>query len=204
MIMEKQRYDLGATIDFLKNIGIVVGSLGSLAVLFFWLGNAIIVARLRAYNLYGLVHYTDEYIKEAGNKFIQDVFTFFQDWRLIIVFIIAMCILFSLIPLGPFIRKEGLKPSRQEVIKKPFLTLIWIRQGGIHYILFLLSALSACISLTTPWGVKNLPSDILRQERLLSDTINTVKNRLPFFELLKDAEPDEFQKGIRIWELISR
>ena len=58
-----QKYSFISAVEVLKNIGVVAGSLGSLAVLFFWIGNAIIVNRLRAYNLYGVVHYTDEYVK---------------------------------------------------------------------------------------------------------------------------------------------
>jgi hypothetical protein len=95
-------FDFGPVIDFLKGIGVVAGSLGSLAALFFWIGNAIIVARLRAYNLYGVVHYTDEYVKEAGYQFFQDIFTFFQRWELILLFILATCLILLLIPAGPF------------------------------------------------------------------------------------------------------
>ncbi len=60
--------------DIMKAIGFIGGGLGSLAILFFWIGNAIVVARLRVYNLYGVVHYTEEYVKEAGYQFFQDLF----------------------------------------------------------------------------------------------------------------------------------
>ena len=48
--------------DVVKSVGLLAGGLGGIALLCFWIGNALIVARLRAYNLYGVVHYTDEYV----------------------------------------------------------------------------------------------------------------------------------------------
>ncbi len=43
-------------VHIVQNFGLIAGGLGSLAVLFFWIGNVIIISRLREYNLYGIVH----------------------------------------------------------------------------------------------------------------------------------------------------
>jgi hypothetical protein len=42
---QEKTLDLGRAADLVKNVGVVIGGLGSLAVLLFWIGNAIIVAR---------------------------------------------------------------------------------------------------------------------------------------------------------------
>lgn len=83
--------------DILKAIGFIGGGLGSLTILFFWIGNAIVVARLRVYNLYGAVHYTDEYVKEAGYQFFQDLFTFFTRWQLGLLFMAALVLRLQLV-----------------------------------------------------------------------------------------------------------
>ncbi|MBW2739136.1 MAG: hypothetical protein JRE64_09890, partial [Deltaproteobacteria bacterium] len=192
-----QKYSFISAVEVLKNIGVVAGSLGSLAVLFFWLGNAIIVARLRAYNLYGVVHYTDEYVKEAGYQFLQDIFSHFQRWDLILLFILVTCLVLALIPVGPFFSPEEkrAKLSKQAIKKNPLIIIEWIRHNAIHYILFLCLALSANIGLTSNWAVRNLSSNIICQERLLSHAVDLMKNKLLVFAPAKDnLRVNEFQR----------
>jgi hypothetical protein len=191
-----QKYNVGPVVEVLKNIGVVAGSLGSLAVLFFWIGNAIIVARLRAYNLYGVVHYTDEYVKEAGYQFFQDIFTYFQRWELILLFILATSLVLALIPIGPFSPEEKRAAlSKRAIVKNPLIIVGWIRHKAIHYILFLCLALSANISLTSNWAVRNLSSNISCQERLLSNAVDVMKNELLVFAPIKDnVRVNEFQQ----------
>lgn len=177
-----KKYDVTDLMNLIKNLGVVVGGFGSLAVLFFWIGNTIIVARLRAYKLYGIVHYTDEYIKEAGFQFLQDIFTFFQRWDLVVVFILAVLFLFLLIPLGPFMRKEQ-QPAflMQEITKKPYVLISRFRALGIHYLLFLLLTISVGISLTAQWKVKAITNQIMRQEQMLADVVPLLKDKLLVF-----------------------
>ena len=191
-----QKYSFISAVEVLKNIGVVAGSLGSLAVLFFWIGNAIIVARLRAYNLYGVVHYTDEYVKEAGYQFLQDIFTHFQRWDLILLFILATCLVLALIPVGPFSPEEKrTKLSKQAIVKNPLIIIEWIRHNAIHYILFLCLALSANIGLTSNWAVRNLSSNIICQERFLSHAVDLMKNELLVFAPAKDnLRVNEFRR----------
>lgn len=194
--MKKKKNELGTVFELLKNIGIIAGSIGSLAVLFLWIGNAIIVARLREYNLYGFVNYTDEYVKEAGYQFLKDIFTFFQQWELILLFIIVITLVVALMPIGPFSQdsKRLLSAKGSFIVSKLAEFLLSARQRGIHYALFLCLALSASVSLTSDWGVKNLFSDIMYQERLLSGTMNLMKDKLPTFTLKKSLSTNEFEK----------
>ena len=195
-----RKYSFISAVEVLKNIGVVAGSLGSLAVLFFWIGNAIIVARLRAYNLYGVVHYTDEYVKEAGYQFLQDIFTHFQRWDLILLFILATCLVLALIPVGPFSPEEKrTKLSKQAIVKNPLIIIEWIRHNAIHYILFLCLALSANIGLTSNWAVRNLSSNISSQERLLSRALDVMeKELLVFVPAQNNIHFNEFQ--LRFYE----
>ena len=149
----------------------MVGGLGGIAILFFWIGNAIIVARLRAYNLYGVVHYTDEYVTEAGYQFFQDIFTFFQDWRLIPFFVFLMALLLLTVPAG---RSRAMKGDNDSTVGRQIVrSVTLLRQYGINYGIFLALALSATFILTSGWFVKKLSSDIVKQERLLADIAET-------------------------------
>jgi hypothetical protein len=179
---EKKAVDIGSAIEILKSVGIIAGSLGSLAALFFWIGNAIIVARLRAYNLYGVVHYTDEYVKEAGYQFFQDIFTFFQRWELILLFILATCLILLLIPAGPFspASKKDIHSNRR-IIQEALSFVFRMRDKGVHYYLFLGLAIFTSISLTSDLGVRNLSKNILRYERTLKEISDiATNNRLIF------------------------
>jgi len=190
----KKSFDLGPAMELVKNIGVVIGGLGSLAVLLFWIGKAIIVARLRAYNLYGLVHYTDEYVTEAGYQFLHDIFTFFQRPELILLFILATALLIMLIPVGPFSPRETGPISKENIRKNPFVVLEWIRNKRLHYLLFLAMAISASTFLTGQWGVRNLSSLIMTQERLLYETSDTTKQGHLFFIPREKGSPNEFQR----------
>jgi len=201
--MGKKKSDIGSLIDILKNLGVVVGGVGSLALLFYWLGNVIIVARLREYNLYGVVHYTDEYVKEAGFRFLQDIFTFFQTWPLMLLFILATGVVIALIPLGPFSlpEKKGKKrvpsqPGRRTALRKPLPLrelFLWIKTRWLHYVLFLGLGLFAGICLTASWGVKNLSSDIMRQETVLLRS-QELLNLRPLFVPTDYKAMNEFQR----------
>ncbi len=190
-------FDFGPVIDFLKGIGVVAGSLGSLAALFFWIGNAIIVARLRAYNLYGVVHYTDEYVKEAGYQFFQDIFTFFQRWELILLFILATCLILLLIPAGPFspASKKDIHSNRK-IIQEALSFVFRMRDKGVHYYLFLGLAIFTSISLTSDLGVRNLSKNILRYERTLKEISDIATNNRLIFIMERKAtiHGDEFQQ----------
>lgn len=188
------RVDLAAILEVAKSVGLVVGGLGGVAILFFWIGNAIIVARLRAYNLYGVVHYTDEYVTEAGFQFLQDVFTFFQDWRLILLFVPLMALLLLTVPVGGSIAgREGPGSRGPARITHP---LTHLRRCGINYGVFLGLALSAALILTSGWFVRKLSSDIVRQERLLADIADDLGRKLLILLPRKGAveRADEFQR----------
>jgi len=202
--MAKRKYELESLIDWLKNIGIIAGSLGSLAALFFWIGNAIIIARLRAYNMYGIVHYTDEYVEEAGYQFIHDIFTFFSRWDLILLFIIATIIVVTLIPIGPFVRGEKKDLSKKPVSIRILVSILEnVRNKGIHYFLFLVLVLSTSLSLTSKWGVKRLSENIINQERILSSISEGMEGKLLAFTPLPKSETsgaNEFQ--VRFYNLL--
>jgi hypothetical protein len=199
--MEAKKNDIAAAVDLAKNIGVVIGGLGSLAALLYWIGNAIILARLQEYNLYGIVHYTDEYVKEAGFQFIQDVFTFFQSWPLVLLFLLATGFVIAFIPVGPF---GGALPERPKSAASPRLVHAYlvapvagVKKRGLHYLLFLAFALAAGVMLTANWSVKNLSSDIMRQERILKKSLEQLQTPLflfPAVDLTALGEKNEFQK----------
>lgn len=192
---EKKVVDLAAAVEALKSLGIILGSLGSLAVLFFWIGKAIIVARLRAYNLYGVVLYTDEYVQEAGYQFFQDIFTFFQDWWLILLFLLVTSLVVTLIPVGPFspVTRKDLS-AQGWMTRVPMSIVARMRNQGIHYFLFFGLALLTSISLTSNWAVRNLSADIARNEQLLSKIVDSFKGRLFVLVPNDEVDPNPFQQ----------
>lgn len=181
---DKRAFEIGAAIELLKGVGVVVGSVGGLAVLFFWIGNAIIVARLRAYNLYGVVRYTEEYVNEAGYQFFQDIFTFFQDWRLLLLFLVAAILVVFLIPVGPFTFGAGADFPPGHGVKR---ILARIRGSGTHYGLFFFLALSASISLTSNLGLENLSKAIEAHYDRLNRILEYIKARPLFFEEIPES-----------------
>ena len=188
------RVDLTAILEVLKSVGLVVGGIGGVAILFFWIGNAIIVARLRAYNLYGVVHYTDEYVTEAGFQFFQDIFTFFQDWRLIPFFVILMALLLLTVPVGGGSQvNERTATSGEGRISRSVALILRYR---INYIIFLTLALSAAFILTSGWFVRKLSSDIVCQERVLADLSRDLGGMVLILLPRKGAleRADEFQQ----------
>jgi hypothetical protein len=198
---EKKGFEIGPAIELLKSIGVIAGSLGSIAALFFWIGNAIIVARLRAYNLYGVVHYTDEYVKEAGYQFFQDIFTFFQRWELIFFFIFAISLIFLLIPVGPF--SPGLRQNiavNTRVIKYTLEFIFRMREKGVHYVLFLALAIITSISLTSDYGVRNLSKNILQQERVLKESFDVALNNRLIFTLERKPSRDDGEFRRKFYE----
>lgn len=186
------RVDLTAILEVLKSVGLVVGGIGGGAILFFWIGNAIIVARLRAYNLYGVVHYTDEYVTEAGFQFFQDIFTFFQDWRLIPFFVILMALLLLTVPVGGG-KAAHERPAAEGRITRSVSLILRYR---INYLIFLTLALSAAFILTSGWFVRKLSSDIVCQERLLADVSHDLGEKILILLPRKGAleQADEFQQ----------
>lgn len=188
------KIDPAAILEVAKSVGLVVGGLGGGAILFFWIGNAIIVARLRAYNLYGVVHYTDEYVTEAGFQFLQDIFTFFQDWRLILLFIGLMALLLLTVPVGGISATQGANTSAGAGRLARSMALL--RWYGINYVIFLGLALSAAFILTSGWFVKKLSADIVRQERLLADIADGLGRKVLILLPRKGAteRADEFQR----------
>ncbi len=193
---KKNAFDMGPVIELLKILGVIAGSLGSIAALFLWIGNAIIVARLRAYNLYGVVHYTDEYTIEAGYQFFQDIFTFFQRWELIFLFIFTISLIFLLIPTGPFSPESGRDITvKNRTIKFALESIFGMRDKGVHYVLFLALAISISLSLTSDYGVRSLSKAILRHENILKETFDIAKNnRLIFTPEQKPGAYDEFRQ----------
>ena len=191
---KQTKFDFGPLIDLLKAAGFIGGGAGSITLLFFYIGNAIIVARLRVYDLYGSVHYTDEYVKEAGYQFFQDLFTFFTRWELGLVFILSLLLIFLLIPLGPFKRKEisefntvtskrepPLRYGREALrIVKTFLAHA-IRLNEIRYPLFAVLAVTTAVFLTSGIIVNNLTDKIIRQQMMLEEVNEKLqKNVLAF------------------------
>jgi hypothetical protein len=178
------KFRLGPIVDIIKAVGLIGGSLGSLTILFFWLGNAIVVARLRVYNLYGTVHYTEEYVKEAGFQFLSDVFTFFGRETLYGLFIIAFSLIFLLIPIGPYQRKgeKTEKKKREETWKKTEKgqTWKWFRKSYIdqrtRYGLFITMAIVVSFLLISDLKFRILSSNIFRQEDNLRKAAQVVDN----------------------------
>jgi hypothetical protein len=194
---EKKGFEIGPAVELLKSLGVIAGSLGSIAALFLWIGYAIIIARLRAYNLYGVVHYTDEYVMEAGYQFVQDIFTFYQRWELIFLFIFVICLIFLLIPAGPF--SSGSSPdikANNATIRRALAYIFKMRGKGVHYVLFLALAIFTSISLISDCGVRNLSEKILRQERELKEIYTIVKNNRLIFKLERKPgiQDDEFRR----------
>lgn len=183
-----KKEDFTSLIEALKSVGIVAGSLGSVAVLFFWIGNAIIVARLRAYNLYGIVHYTDEYVTEAGYQFFQDIFTFFQDWKLLLLFAALTTFIVLTIPVGPFVPREQENQSSNPLIRWLCNFVFRIHNRGMHYFTFLALAVSASLILTSNLPVERLSYNIIAQERLLAVTADRMKGKLLLFTPRPSAE----------------
>jgi hypothetical protein len=192
--------NVSSAIDLLKTIGVVVGGLGSVvggsAALFYWIGNTIIVSRLREYNLYGIVRYTDEYIKEAGYQFIQDIFACFKNLDLVFFSVGIFTLTLYLIPIGPFSKEDKMwdktwEPSIPPWINKAWLKkilnvlieilkflwislkfmlkfLLWIRYSNLHYFLFALLAGTISILLLTNYAERRLSKSIIEQSQILS------------------------------------
>ncbi|HEY5975666.1 MAG TPA: hypothetical protein VIU41_13085, partial [Geobacteraceae bacterium] len=188
------RIDLAAILEVMKSVGLVVGGVGGIAILFFWIGNAIIVARLRAYNLYGVVHYTDEYVTEAGYQFFQDIFTFFQDWRLIPFFVLLMVLLLLTVPVGR--GNDGREGAVDPFVGPVAHAVDLLRWNGVNYVIFLALALSAAVILTSGWFVKRLSSDIVQQERLLADITDDLGKKVIILlpRKVKAGQVDVFQQ----------
>lgn len=189
------KFDLTPFLDIMKSVGIVIGSVGSIAAIFLWIGYAIIVARLRAYNLYGIVRYTDEYTTEAGYQFFQDMFTFFQDWKVVLLFIAVIIAIIITIPVGPFIGSR-INPQPAKGIKCFFNIFGIIRRQGLNYLIFSTLAISACLVLVTNLPAKKLYSNIFEQEQLLSMLVEECKSGPLVFAPRKgaDKKANTFQK----------
>ncbi|OGW38407.1 MAG: hypothetical protein A2X58_14380, partial [Nitrospirae bacterium GWC2_56_14] len=184
-------------VHIVQNVGLIAGGLGSLAVLFFWIGNVIVISRLREYNLYGIVHYTDEYVKEAGYQFLQDVFTFFHDPVLIAlsVAIVSMIVLF--VPVGPFKKKSDVHFTF-ELLKNPVKLVEWVKRANGHYVIFLTIAFVSTLALALDWGARNLARDIIADADTLQQIIRQMdeaaQNRKPaFFAFRQNQEKDTFR-----------
>jgi cell division protein FtsL len=190
------RLDLGPLVDLVKATAFIGGSVGSLTLLFFWLGNAIIVARLRVYNLYGVIRYADEYIREAGYQLLQDVFTFFDRWEYFVLFIFSLGLIFLIVPMGPYPQASptGNKPRRQtgKLAVRDLgrsLLAVWLR-----YVLFALLALIMAVLLASNAIVYRLRANIADQERYLSQAQQIVSNTALLFR----AQSTELLPGLPV------
>jgi hypothetical protein len=213
-------------LDLLKTIGVVVGGLGSVAggsaALFYWIGNTVIVSRLREYNLYGIVHYTDEYVKEAGYQFIQDIFACFKHLDLVFLSVGIFTLTLFLLPIGPFSKGDKIwdktwKPSVPSnvtrVWQKKILNilisileflwirlkfmlrlLLWIRYSNLHYFLFVLLAGGVSIFLLTNYTERRLSNSIVEQTQILSNTLESLEKDILSFVEKDHGEPSIFQQ----------
>ncbi len=178
-----QGYDLKPVVEGLKNLGLAAGGIGSLAVLFYWIGNAIIIERLRIYKLYGIVHYTDEYVTEAGYQFLRDFFTFFGNPIFLIAFILIMVLVPVLIPVGPYTHVKNDKALR-------FILKLsrWVHYYRLNYLIFLLLAIIADMVLISEFPIKRLPQEIQSREKLLIELYESAKNE-PLAFSLRNGQP---------------
>ncbi|MBM4276615.1 MAG: hypothetical protein FJ130_01880 [Deltaproteobacteria bacterium] len=214
-----------SALDLLKTIGVVVGGLGSVAggsaALFYWIGNTIIVSRLREYNLYGIVRYTDEYIKEAGYQFIQDIFACFTNLYLIFLSVGILTLTIYLIPIGPLSYKDkiwevAIEPSmppwiRRGWLKKmtnvllsmfkvlwiPLKFILMIRRSNLHYLVFALLVGTTSVLLLSNYAERRLSRNIVKQAHILSATEESMKKRPLTLTLKAKKEhgiPNEFQQ----------
>jgi len=194
--LQKSQPDVGPLVEIIKAVAFISGSLGSLAVLFLWIGNAIIVARLRVYHLYGMVRYTDDYIKEAGYQFLQDIFTFFEQPELVLIFILALLLVFLLVPIGPYRKAEGNSSVLRWLFKGNYKlkdlgrSLVDIR---VQYFFFLMIALFCAIVLISNFATRLLTTKIISQERYLSQAQESLEEPI-FFVKRAGRTPNGFQK----------
>jgi len=193
----QSKLDLAPFIDILKAVGFIGGGVGSIALLFFYIGNAVIIARLRVYNLYGSVHYTDEYVREAGYQFLQDLFTFFARWEFGMLFILSILLLFILIPLGPAKTKaQRMESSSKKSVLESFL--MHLKYGhineNIRYLLFAGIAVTAVVMLTSGVIVQNLIGNIMEQELLLEALDAKIEQNVLTFIPRDDLNPKAKKK----------
>ncbi len=185
-------------VHIVQNVGLIAGGLGSLAVLFFWIGNVIIISRLREYNLYGIVHYTDEYVKEAGYQFLQDVFTFFQDPGLIALSVAVVSMIVLFVPVGPLKRMSDRPEFSSGLLINPKGLIEWLKGRNIHYSIFLIGAIISTLALALDWGAHNLAKDIMDDantlQRIAEKMDGAAQNKKPaFFAFKQNQDIDTFQ-----------
>jgi hypothetical protein len=184
-------------VHIIQNVGLIAGGLGSLAVLFFWIGNVIVISRLREYNLYGIVHYTDEYVKEAGYQFLQDVFTFFHDPVLIALSVAVVSMIVLFVPVGPYKKKGDLSFSFG-LLKNPVRIIEWLKRTNGHYIIFFVIAFVSTLALALDLGARNLARDIMADtdtlQRIIRQMDDAAQNKEPaFFSFRQHQAVDTFQ-----------
>lgn len=194
--LQKSQPDVGPLVEILKAVAFISGSLGSLTVLFLWIGNAIIVSRLRVYHLYGMVRYTDDYIREAGYQFLQDIFTFFERPELVLIFILALLLVFFLVPIGPYKSTERRSGNLRSLLKGNYKlkelgrSLVDIRA---QYSLFLVIALFCAIALISNHATRLLTMKIISQEGYLNQAQESLEEPI-FFVKRAGRTPNGFQK----------
>ena len=198
---ETGKSEIAPLADILKAVGLIGGSLGSLTILFFWLGNAVIVARLRVYNLYGVVRYTDEYVREAGYQLLQDIFMFFDRWEYFLLFILSLALIFLLIPLGPCRRDDDESAPENRTRKsqpEKMLTKLgrFLIDQPTRYILFMLLGFTAAVLLTSNSIESRLKSNIVKQEQYLNEARMQTANQLLLFRPIEKVAPLEFEGEI--------
>jgi hypothetical protein len=193
--MEEQETKTSSAVDLLRNIGVVVGGLASVAGglggfygLFHWIGNTVIVARLREYNLYGIVRYTDEYVTEAGYQFFHDIFACFQNPTLVLFSLAILTLVIFAIPIGPFSRQgKKVKFFASGRLNRVFNGILWIRRAGIHYFIFALLAGVLSILLLMNWAEWTLARNVHKQFRVLFEAKTKMEDRQLPFALKKDG-----------------
>jgi hypothetical protein len=143
-----------------------------------------------------MVRYTDDYIKEAGYQFLQDIFTFFERPELVLIFILALLLVFFIVPIGPYKKAEGNSGVLRRIFKGNFKlkelsrSLIDIR---VQYSFFLMIALLCAIVLISNYPTRLLTTKIISQERYLSQTQESLEEPI-FFVKKSSIHPNGFQK----------
>ncbi len=190
-------------LDVLKSLGIIVGGAGSLAALFVGIGTGIVIARLREYNLFGVIHYTEEYVSDAGMQFLQDLFTFFQDWRLIILFSFLALLVSLSLPLGP----AGSGPEEKEpdggAVKLICAARKKLLKFKVNYAVFFSLLLIAVVLLTSKIPVRMLYSNVSRQQDVLMRLDSEIRANARAFSFAADAKKSKDVFTERFIELLS-
>ncbi len=181
-----------SVVENLKGVGMVLGSLGSVAALFYWIGYAVIMSRLRVYDLYGIVRYTDEYVTEAGYQFFLDHLTFYQEPWTVPVMLAVIIALFVAMPWGPFPRQlrsvEIQAPRSARIRHWPQRAYFILRNPYVGYLVFVALALASVVVITADLPLSLFRRQIDRQEKRLVEIQGVLDNAVLVFGPLPEQE----------------